>query len=127
MKAIKTKVGVAMLVSILLVAASFVVVQAAGVKDAPPPTVSLGLAFVIGLLYYASESPFFANLGFTVLYRPLVAGTLVGLVMGRPAEGIAIGANINVLYLGWISAGGSLPGDPALAGYLVPRWPWAAA
>jgi PTS system mannose-specific IID component len=38
--------------------------------------------------------------------------------MGKPAEGIAIGANINVLYLGWISAGGSLPGDPGLAGYL---------
>ena len=118
MKATKKKLGIAMLISILLMAGSFVVVQAATVKDAPPPTVSLGLAFIIGLLYYASESPFFANLGFTVLYRPLVAGTLVGIVMGRPAEGIAIGANINVLYLGWISAGGSLPGDPALAGYL---------
>ena len=76
------------------------------------------MAIIIGLMYYASMSPWFANLGFSVLYRPLIAGTLVGIVMGRPAEGIAIGANINVLYLGWISAGGSLPGDPGLAGYL---------
>jgi PTS system mannose-specific IID component len=38
--------------------------------------------------------------------------------MGQPAEGMKIGASINVLYLGWISAGGSLPGDPGLAGYL---------
>jgi len=63
-------------------------------------------------------SPWFANLGFSVLYRPLVAGALVGIVMGQPGEGVAIGANINILYLGWISAGGSLPGDPGLAGYL---------
>jgi len=69
-------------------------------------------------VYKRQLSPWFANLGFTVLYRPLIAGTLVGLVMGRLGEGIAIGANINVLYLGWISAGGSLPGDPGLAGYL---------
>jgi PTS system mannose-specific IID component len=80
--------------------------------------ISLGAAATIGLLYYLSLSPWLANLGFTVLYRPLVAGTLVGLVMGRMSEGIAIGANINVLYLGWIAAGGSLPGDPGLAGYL---------
>jgi PTS system mannose-specific IID component len=81
-------------------------------------TMSLGAAILVGIMYYASMSPFFANLGFTVLYRPLVAGTLVGLVMGKPMEGMLIGANINVLYLGWISAGGSLPGDPGLAGYL---------
>ncbi len=118
MKASRNKVGIAMVVSFLLMLGSFVVVQASPIKQEAPPTVSLGLAFIIGLFYYASQSPWFANLGFTVLYRPLVAGTLVGIVMGRPAEGIAIGANINVLYLGWISAGGSLPGDPALAGYL---------
>jgi PTS system mannose-specific IID component len=79
---------------------------------------SLGVAIIVGVLYYLSLSPFFANLGFTVLYRPLVAGTLIGLLMGQPLEGMKIGASINVLYLGWISAGGSLPGDPGLAGYL---------
>lgn len=76
------------------------------------------MAAVIGVLYYLAMSPWCANLGFAVLYRPLVAGTLVGIVMGRPLEGMMIGANINVLYLGWISTGGSLPGDPGLAGYL---------
>lgn len=118
MKATKQKIGIAMVVSILLMLGSFIVASAAPAPDAPAPTVNLLMAFVVGLLYYFSMSPWFANLGFTVLYRPLVAGTLVGIIMGRPAEGIAIGANINVLYLGWISAGGSLPGDPGLAGYL---------
>ena len=118
MKATKKQVSVAMVVSLVLMLASFVVVRAAPVMETKPVTMNLLMAAIVGIFYYLSMSPWFANLGFTVLYRPLVAGTLVGLVMGRPAEGVAIGANINVLYLGWISAGGSLPGDPGLAGYL---------
>jgi mannose PTS system EIID component len=120
MKASRRQVSIAMGASIILALASYVVAQAAPASQAPTPavTVNLFMAFVVGAMYYASMSPFFANLGFTVLYRPLIAGALVGIVMGRPAEGIAIGANINVLYLGWISTGGSLPGDPGLAGYL---------
>ncbi len=114
----KKQVGIAMLITLALLAASFLYVQAAPSEQTEAPKMSLLMAIIIGVMYYASLSPFFANLGYTVLYRPLVAGTLVGIVMGRPAEGIAIGANINVLYLGWISAGGSLPGDPGLAGYL---------
>ncbi len=118
MKANKKQVGTAMIVSLLLMVVSVVVVKAAPMTQGEPPPVSLLMALIIGILYYFSMSPWFANLGFSVLYRPLVAGTLVGIVMGRPGEGVAIGANINVLYLGWISAGGSLPGDPGLAGYL---------
>ena len=118
MKANKKQVGAAMIISLLLMVVSVVVVKAAPMAQEEPPPVSLLMALIIGILYYFSMSPWFANLGFSVLYRPLVAGTLVGIVMGRPGEGVAIGANINVLYLGWISAGGSLPGDPGLAGYL---------
>jgi len=113
----KNQVSIAMIISLVLVVLSVVVVKAAPIEQ-DTVRVGWGTAFIIGLLYYASMSPWFANLGFTTLYRPLVAGTLVGIFMGRPGEGVAIGANINVLYLGWISAGGSLPGDPGLAGYL---------
>ncbi|MBN1260124.1 MAG: PTS system mannose/fructose/sorbose family transporter subunit IID [Anaerolineae bacterium] len=117
MKSRKKQLSIAMALSMALLVVSFVVVKAAPVQqgDVGMP---LGRAIIIGILYYMAMSPWLANLGFTAFYRPLVAGTLVGIVMGRPAEGIAIGANINVLYLGWISAGGSLPGDPGLAGYL---------
>ncbi|MFN3762641.1 MAG: PTS sugar transporter subunit IIC, partial [Anaerolineae bacterium] len=93
-------------------------VRAAPTAQVEPVRMSFPIAAAVGILYYLAWSPWFANLGFTVLYRPLVAGTLVGAVMGRVAEGVAIGANINVLYLGWITAGGSFPGDPGLAGYL---------
>ncbi len=112
------QLAVAMAISIALLVAGVAVVKAAPERQAQPQPVSVPVAIVVGLLYYLSLSPWFANLGFTVLYRPLVAGALVGLVMGQPGAGVAIGANINVLYLGWISTGGSLPGDPGLAGYL---------
>lgn len=114
----KKQLGIAMIITLVLLGASAILVKAAPQPQAEPPRMSLWMAILVGFMYYASLSPFFANLGYTVLFRPLIAGTLVGLVMGRLPEGIAIGANINVLYLGWISAGGSLPGDPGLAGYL---------
>ncbi|MFQ6100757.1 MAG: PTS system mannose/fructose/sorbose family transporter subunit IID [Anaerolineae bacterium] len=118
MKVNKKQVGIAMGISLVLMLVSVVVVKAAPTVQEEPPRMSLLMAFIIGTMYYLALSPWFANLGFTVLYRPLVAGALVGIAMGRPGEGVAIGANVNVLYLGWISAGGSLPGDPGLAGYL---------
>ena len=43
---------------------------------------------------------------------------IVGLILGDPAKGTLIGAAINLIYLGFISAGGSIPGDPALAGWV---------
>jgi PTS system mannose-specific IID component len=114
----KKQLGIAIMISLLLLAGSYLYVQAAPVAQSEAATVSLPAAIVIGIMYYLSVSPWLASLGYSVFYRPLIAGALVGLVMGKPAEGVAIGANINVLYLGWISAGGSLPGDPSLAGYL---------
>jgi PTS system mannose-specific IID component len=117
MKVDRKQVGIAMGISLLLMVASVAIVKAAP-EIQEPARVNIVMAIIIGIFYYLSQSPFFANLGFTVLYRPLVAGALVGIITGRVGEGVAIGANINVLYLGWISAGGSLPGDPGLAGYL---------
>jgi len=118
---VRKKLALAMVVSLTLVllGAFFSSVHAAPpVQEQSAVKVSFLMAAIVGIMYYLALSPWFANMGFTVLYRPLVAGTLVGIVMGRPMDGMLIGAKINVLYLGWISAGGSLPGDPGLAGYL---------
>lgn len=75
-------------------------------------------ALAIGLLYYISDSPWPFGEGYYVLQRPLVAGFLTGLVLGMPVEGTIIGATMNLIYLGHITAGGTMPGDMALAGYL---------
>ena len=81
--------------------------------------VTVWQAVLIALCYYLSQSPWLAGLGFWIPYRPLIAGFLTGLILGDPVQGTIIGATINLIYLGFISAGGALPGDPALAGYIA--------
>jgi PTS system mannose-specific IID component len=114
----RKQIGIALLVSFVIIAIFTTHMVAAKITQIKMEKVSFLVAFFIGLFYYLAQSPWLANLSFTVFYRPLVAGMLVGFVMGQPALGVAIGAVINVFYLGFISAGGSLPGDPSLAGYL---------
>lgn len=75
-------------------------------------------ALIVAFLYYFSDAPFFFGEGYYVLQRPVVAGLLVGLVMGNPIMGTIIGATINLIYLGHLNVGGSMPSDMALAGYL---------
>jgi len=81
--------------------------------------IALWQAVLIGLIYYFGiNGIWLGGMGFFAFYRPLVAGTLVGLVLGQPLQGAIIGGTINLIYIGFISAGGSLPGDPGLAGVL---------
>lgn len=77
-------------------------------------------AILIGLCYYIANSPWpFGGMGnYAIIYRPIVAGFVVGLILGDPVKGTMIGATINLMYIGFISAGGSMPSDMALAGIL---------
>ena len=75
-------------------------------------------ALIIGVLYYLSNAPWFFGEGYYVLQRPIVAGFLTGLVMGDPVTGTIIGATINLIYLGHLNVGGSMPSDMAVAGYI---------
>jgi PTS system mannose-specific IID component len=81
-------------------------------------TVSAAQAALIAIGYYLANSPWLFGVGYFTLYRPLVAGFVVGCILGDPAQGTLIGAAINVPYLGFISAGGNLPVDPALPGWI---------
>lgn len=47
---------------------------------------------------------------------PLINGTVVGLIMGNPILGLTAGATINLAYIGWISAGGTMPSNIGIAG-----------
>lgn len=53
------------------------------------------------------------------LNRPIVTGTLVGIVLGHPAEGIILGAAIELVFLGAITIGGSVPQEIAIGGVLA--------
>jgi PTS system mannose-specific IID component len=76
-------------------------------------------ALLIGFLYFAANTSFLAGLGYFTTWRPLVNGLLVGLILGDPLHGLYSGAAVNLLYLGYMSVGGTLGiGDAALAGIL---------
>ncbi len=116
-------VGAALALAMLLAAAMpAMVLGASAASAAPAPahtiTVNVLQAALIAIGYYLANSPWLFGLAFFTLYRPLVAGFLVGLILGDPAQGTLIGAAINVPYLGFISAGGNLPADASLAGWI---------
>ena len=74
-------------------------------------------AILCGLVYWIAE----ANLPFVSLWtiqRPLVCGWITGLILGDPVTGAVVGGTINLVYLGFISAGGSMPADMGMAGVL---------
>ncbi|HJC50452.1 MAG TPA: PTS sugar transporter subunit IIC [Candidatus Anaerostipes avistercoris] len=74
-------------------------------------------AVLCGIVYWLAVGnlPF---VGLWSLQRPLVCGMITGLILGHPVQGAVIGATINLVYLGFMSAGGSMPADMALAGIL---------
>lgn len=74
-------------------------------------------ALLLGVLYWLAVG----NLPFVGLWsvqRPLVCGLIAGCILGDPVAGAVTGGTINLVYLGFISAGGSMPADMALAGIL---------
>jgi Phosphotransferase system, mannose/fructose/N-acetylgalactosamine-specific component IID len=77
-------------------------------------------ALLIAVFYFLANSPWPAGgLGnYATVYRPMVAGLVVGIILGDPVTGTMIGATINLMYVGFISAGGSMPADMSLAGIL---------
>ncbi len=73
-------------------------------------------AVLVGLLAWAQSSS--NPIGWWVIREPLMAGFWVGLIYGKPVEGLIIGAAINVAFLGWNSTGGANPSDLYSAGLL---------
>lgn len=92
-------------------------------------TISLFQAILIGIVYYLGNigTPWLSLLGsISVVYKPLVAGTLVGCILGDPVQGCIYGAAINLPYVAFISAGGTAPADPGLAGTVGTAWAMAS-
>lgn len=76
------------------------------------------LAF-IGYLGYVSTPWVLGTLGgWYVLSRPLVAGMVVGLVLGDVPTGIIIGAAVQIVFIALVTPGSSLPSDINAASYV---------
>lgn len=72
-------------------------------------------ALLVAILATMGQWWFFGPITKCLVY-PLTTGTLVGLFMGDPMTGMLAGANIQLIYLGWISAGGTMPSNTIVAG-----------
>lgn len=64
------------------------------------------VAFIAGLASVLDERQ---------MHRPLVACTLVGVVLGDPTLGIMVGGSLELLALGWMNVGAAMAPDAALA------------
>ena len=72
-------------------------------------------AIMVALIATCSSWWFSHVITRTWLY-PIWSGFLVGIVMGKPMEGMMLAAAINLPYIGFITAGGSMPGNAMFAG-----------
>ena len=79
--------------------------------------ISLTQALLIAFAAYVGVSPWVCGVGYFTVYRPLIGGTIVGLILGDVRQGVVFGAALNAVYLGFVSTGGTLPSDLVMAGY----------
>ena len=77
-------------------------------------------ALLIALLGYLSSiySPWLSLGGWYTIGRPLVAGFLIGLILGDVQQGIILGAAVQALYIGLVTPGGSMPADVNFAAWI---------
>lgn len=75
---------------------------------------SIGLALVFGILYwFATNKLWYGTLH--LVRQPIVLAVPIGLIMGDLPNAMIIGASLQMIYLGAIAPGGTLPSDEALA------------
>lgn len=71
----------------------------------------IGVIAAIGVIDY--------QLGSLYINRPIVLGPLVGLVLGNLEQGLIIGANLELFFMGAVSIGAYIPPDSIVGGVLA--------
>lgn len=75
------------------------------------------IALALALITFAVELASIFG-GRSLLERPIVTGTLVGLVMGDPLNGMIIGATLELAFIGLFSIGAAIPPSVPVGGVL---------
>lgn len=76
--------------------------------------------FLLSLLYFwASSTALSLGIGYYTVYRPVIAGFLTGLILGDPFLGMLTGAVVNIIYIDFVSTGGSFKGDQCLTAMIA--------
>ena len=71
-------------------------------------------ALLVALFYWLAmgRANYFLSME---LRQPLLLGVIIGAIYGDVRSGLMYGANIQLMYIGVVAAGGNIPNDPALA------------
>lgn len=78
-------------------------------------TITLLQACLVGFVYYMASFSLLPVHNFAFAF-PLVGGTLTGIIMGDVQTGVQMAVSIQLINMGMIVTGGSMPTDQALAG-----------
>lgn len=76
--------------------------------------------FLLSIFYFwASSTALSFGVGYFTVYRPVIAGFLTGLILGDPYIGMTAGAIVNIIYIDFVSTGGSFRGDQCLTAIIA--------
>ncbi len=71
------------------------------------------------LYFWGSSTALSMGIGYYTLYRPIISGMVTGLILGDITLGILAGCVVNIMYIDFISTGGSLKGDQCLTAIIA--------
>lgn len=72
------------------------------------------LALTIGIIYWIATNKLWYGI-LHLMRQPLTLALVIGLIMGNVPDAMKIGAALQMIYLGAMAPGGTLPSDEALA------------
>ncbi len=76
--------------------------------------------FLLSLLYFwASSTSLSLGVGYYTVYRPVLSGLLAGIAVGDPFTGMVSGGVVNIIYIDFVSTGGSFKGDQCLTAIIA--------
>lgn len=79
-----------------------------------------GNFFLLSLFYFwASSTSLSLGIGYYTVYRPIIAGMVTGLILKDVQTGMQAGALINIIYIDFVSTGGSFKGDQCLTAIIA--------
>ena len=82
-------------------------------------TISLMQAILLGLFCGIAKCCIPYTTGAFMFNTVIFNAVIIGAVMGDMTQAMIIGASLQLIYLGVISAGGNQPTDPCLASYVA--------
>lgn len=71
------------------------------------------------LYFWCSSTALSIGIGYYTLYRPIISGMITGIILGDIELGMLAGSVVNIIYIDFISTGGSLKGDQCLTAIIA--------